>query len=310
MAAHAAKDELERRIRAERRAAVIINAQSRRGQRLGTAAIARLTAAGYAVRGHVMRNPLYLRRRVEGAIAEGYRFIILGGGDGTISSATYAFAERDLVLGILPMGTGNSFARSLDIPLTLSGALDVLLNGKVADVDLGRAGRDYFANIVDIGLSAEMAWGTPPALKRALGVFAYVYVGLRLLWRHRPFVARFTYDGETRATRTHEIIIANGRYYGESLLGGGASVENRRLVVYTMEAVSRWQLASRWLAFLLRKRVPLAGMPHFQTAAVTVETAPAQYIDLDGEEAIRTPAHFTVAPNALYVMVPQSFADG
>ncbi|OPZ84992.1 MAG: Diacylglycerol kinase [bacterium ADurb.Bin429] len=309
MEAHAVKDELERRIRAERRVAVIINAQSRRGQRLGMAAIARLEAADYAVSGHFMRNPLYLRRRIEGVVAEGYQFIILGGGDGTISSSTYAFAERDLVLGILPLGTGNSFARSLGIPLTLSGALDVLLQGKVADVDLGKVGRDYFANIVDIGLSGEMAWGTPRALKRALGVFAYVYVGLRLLWRHRPFLARFTSGGDTRVTYTHEIIIANGRYYGESLLGGSASVENRRLVVYTMEAVSRWQLARLWLAFLLRKRVPLAGMPHFETRAVTVETEPPQYIDLDGEETVRTPAHFTVAPNALYVMVPREFAD-
>jgi len=58
------------------------------------------------------------------------------------------------VLGILPLGTGNSFARTLGIPLTIEGAADVIAYGKVADIDLGKIDHDYFANIASLGFSA------------------------------------------------------------------------------------------------------------------------------------------------------------
>lgn len=185
----------------------------------------------------------------------------------------------------------------------------MLVNGKVAAIDLGRVGEKYFANIVDIGLSADMAWYTTVRLKRLLGILAYPLIGVRLGWHHRPFTARLTFDGETRSYCTHELIVANGRYYGNAVLTDGASVESRNLVIYAMEAVTRWQLARLWLRFLLRRRAPLGDMAHLMTDDVLVETDPPQYLDIDGEAATRTPARFTVDPRALYVMVPESFIE-
>jgi diacylglycerol kinase family enzyme len=77
-------------------------------------------------------------------IAKGRKFIILGGGDGTISSVVDHFAYINVVFGVLPLGTANSFARTLGIPLDLAGVIiDVLINGKVANIDLAKINEDY-----------------------------------------------------------------------------------------------------------------------------------------------------------------------
>ena len=102
-------------------------------------------------------------------IAKGRKFIILGGGDGTISSVVDHFAYTRVVFGVLPLGTANSFARTLGIPLDLAGAIDVLVNGKVANIDLGKINEDYFANGSAIGMPAIVGRATPHSLKKWLG---------------------------------------------------------------------------------------------------------------------------------------------
>jgi hypothetical protein len=93
-----------------------------------------------------VRNPEKLIEIVGEAVKQGHKFIIVGGGDGTISSVVDHFANTRLLFGVLPLGTANSFARTLGIPVNLEGAIDVLINGKVADVYLGKINEDYFAN--------------------------------------------------------------------------------------------------------------------------------------------------------------------
>ena len=106
-------------------------------------------------------------------IAKGRKFIILGGGDGTISSVVDHFAYASVVFGVLPLGTANSFARTLGIPLDLAGAIDVLVNGKVANIDLAKINEDYFANGSSIGMPAIVGRATPHSLKKWLGRGAY-----------------------------------------------------------------------------------------------------------------------------------------
>ncbi|MCP9978079.1 hypothetical protein LUX32_10915 [Actinomadura madurae] len=113
---------------------------------------------------------------------------MVGGGDGTIAEAVGHLAHRDIALGVLPLGTTNNFARSLELPLDLPGAVATLAlgrpdGGKVADVDVGwfestgdpqgegpGAEREHiFANMVSLGLSVEVAGHVPHTLKRFLG---------------------------------------------------------------------------------------------------------------------------------------------
>jgi diacylglycerol kinase (ATP) len=152
------KHALEQQIKEERSAVLVVNTHSRRGQRLFFKALDALEQRGiHVTASYPVRHPERLPEVIQEAIARGNKLVVVGGGDGTLSAIVDSFADQEVVLGILPLGTSNSFARSLNIPLSLEGAIEVITQGKVVDVDLGKAGTDYFANTVTIGLTAEIA---------------------------------------------------------------------------------------------------------------------------------------------------------
>src|SRR3712207_6713326 len=120
-----------------RRAALIVNTRSRTGERTFFRALDRLQDLGvilgptYAVRDPV-RLPETVRDVLDGS---GYRLLILGGGDGSVSSVVDFLAHHQVVLGLLPLGTANDFARTLDIPSDIEGACQTIAAGKMVDVD-------------------------------------------------------------------------------------------------------------------------------------------------------------------------------
>src|SRR3546814_2360379 len=79
-------------------------------------------------------------------LSSGAKMVIVGGGDGSVSGSVDSFVDKDCIFALLPLGTANSFARTLGIPLDLPGAVDVIANGRRARIDLGAINNDYFAN--------------------------------------------------------------------------------------------------------------------------------------------------------------------
>ena len=294
--------------RGERSAALVINAQARRGERLARHAMRQLTARGITIaEAHVIFRLDSLREVVERAIARGYRLVIVGGGDGTFSNIVGAFAYQDTVLGLLPFGTGNSFARTLTIPLTLEGAVMTIAQGKVARVNLGQVNDRYFANVVDMGMTADVARTTSWRLKQAVGPFAYVLVGTRELLTHRPFRCTMRINGVEETFATSEVIVANGRYFGDTPLDPEAAITDEMLTVRTIDTPNRWMQFIRWFAFLAGNTDALRAGRRYAAAELLVTADPPQYLNIDGEVSRQTPAHFRVARKALQVMVPPGF---
>src|SRR5215218_1693727 len=185
-------------IRTHRRTALVVNVRSRRGRRHYETVRRQLRAAGLdLVDAQPVADPAQLPDTLARAVNSGVDLIVVGGGDGTLSEATHQLAHRDVCLGVLPLGTTNNFARSLGLPLDLSGALRILTKGKVADVDLGHVPGRHYANLTSLGLSVQVAEHVPHLLKRILGRAAYPLTALALLPRHRPFTARLRVDDGT-----------------------------------------------------------------------------------------------------------------
>src|ERR1700735_4083115 len=114
---------------------------------------------------HLVADHRDLRRRVRRALKKGARLVIVGGGDGTMTAAAGELAKSRAVLGVLPLGTGNSFALSLGIT-DLDVAVEAIVAGRVVAVDLGNVNGTYFANFATIGLSSTIAGATPNRLKK------------------------------------------------------------------------------------------------------------------------------------------------
>lgn len=156
---------------------------------------------------------------------------------------------------------------------------------------------------------ADVARSTPRWLKRYLGRLAYGVVGSILLLKDRPFQARLISQDRQTTVTTRQVFVANGRFQGARVIAPEAHVDDRQLLVVTLGEASRLRWLRRWFSFVVvKQRTPPKG-EWFVTTAVTIDTTPRQYIDVDGETTTQTPARFSLAPEALMVMVPQHFED-
>jgi YegS/Rv2252/BmrU family lipid kinase len=306
------KADLERKIRTERRAVLVINARSRQGARSYEDAKRLLTHRGFCLAEDcALCDPARLPEVVAQAVAGGNQLVIVGGGDGTISAVVDSFAYRDVVLGLLPLGTANSFARGLGIPLNLPDAVEVLANGRVADVDLGLANEGYFANSLAIGLPAQIARAAPDRLKKVLGRAGYVVSAALKSASFRPFRCSVTAAGKTAQSfkSVVEVRVANGPYTGGILAAPEASVESRNLVMHIVKGQSRIALAINWLAIAAGRIPNDRDMETITATKFSLETVPAQYVSIDGEPATQTPLQLTIARQALNIIVPRQRDD-
>jgi len=304
------KAALEREIKEARRAVLVVNTRSRQAARAYSDAKRRLLEMGITLEAsYPVRNAERLPEIVREEIAKGSRFIIIGGGDGTVSSVVDHFAYTNAVFGLLPLGTANSFARTLGIPLDLPGAIDVLVNGRVADVDLGKINDDYFANGSSIGMPAIVGRSTPHGLKKWLGRGAYALVGAGSFARYAPFRCVVTIDGKEHAFDALDVRIANGGYQGGVLVAPEAHLESGHIVLHILEGPTKWALAREWARVALGLPFAPGKMTVLQADGLTIATVPTQHVAVDGEVITRTPIDVSVARNALLLMAPKDYQD-
>jgi diacylglycerol kinase (ATP) len=298
-------------IRTHRRTALVVNVRSRRGRRHYETVRRQLRAAGLdLVDAQPVAHPAELPDTLARAVNSGVDLIVVGGGDGTLSEATHQLAHRDVCLGVLPLGTTNNFARSLGLPLDLLGALRILTEGKVADVDLGHVAGRHYANLTSLGMSVQVAQHVPHRLKRVLGRAAYPLTALALLPRHRPFTARLRVDDQVHELDTHQLNIANGSHHAGRAIAPDTGLDDRLLVVYRLGDSNRLRLAAATLRQTVTgPRRPLARTPFLTTRELWLETDPPMDLDIDGEIRGRSPVQITLEANALRVMVPTTFTD-
>ncbi|WP_395104943.1 diacylglycerol/lipid kinase family protein [Actinomadura sp. SCN-SB] len=319
------KRELQSAIRGTGRAVLVINARSRRGRRLYSTARRRLEEAGLEfAQVFPVTEPDRLNDLFKDVLALDPDLVVVGGGDGTVAEAVGHLAHRDIALGILPLGTTNNFARSLELPVDLKGAVGVLRDGKVADVDVGHVeaeppspggaahhdGGHIFANMVSIGLSVHVAEQVPHDLKRFIGRGAYAVTAARLLPRHEAFRATITIDGETHEMATHQLNVANGAHHSGQRIARDASPDDRLLAVYRLGDEHRLRLASATARHVLTGQWRSLNEDAFLTTDhVHIATDPPLNVDVDGEVKGRTPVSVRLLGNALRVIVPGSFHD-
>jgi YegS/Rv2252/BmrU family lipid kinase len=286
-------------------AALVVNAASRHGADLYTRAVAGFEQRDIALtERHPVREPRRIPQLVQRLVRGGCRSLIVGGGDGTLRSIVSALVESETILGVLPLGTGNSFAQSLAIPRDLDGALDIIAQGQHQAVDVGRANDQYFVNAASIGLSAIVARRTAGGLKRVFGPLGYVLTGIAAGWGHRPFACTLESAEGTTQLHTHQVVIANGSVFGTTELGPPDALASGQLTVLASRRTGRWELARLWAAMLRGHPDRLSEVIFASLPAVRITTHPRKAVELDGELCTSTPTAFAVLPKALNVYVP------
>src|SRR5215213_6339489 len=218
-------------------AALIVNARSRTGEKAFQQASDLLSSLGVTIgASYALSDPARLPETVREAILEGHDPIILGGGDGSVSSTVDYLAHHNVTMGLLPLGTANDFARTLEIPSGLEEACETIAYGKVVDIDLGLAGDNFYVNLASVGLGVEVTRSLSPQLKKRIGPLAYPVAAIKAFFKHEPFAARLTFpDGDHEPAeydRLLQVAVGNGRFYGGGMVvAPGSGIGDRGLDV-------------------------------------------------------------------------------
>ncbi|HVF85095.1 MAG TPA: YegS/Rv2252/BmrU family lipid kinase, partial [Abditibacteriaceae bacterium] len=231
--------------------ALLVNANSRKGREMFDAAQKALRDAGLEIEAHAVHSIDETRALLKREIDAGAKFVIVGGGDGTLSEVAGQLVHTQTAMGVLPLGTGNTFARSIGIPLNLEEACKTIAGGWIEGIDVGRVNNQYFLNSVALGLSAEIAGALDKNTKKKLGLMAWPVVGFRVLAGHRPLILRVVSQEKTYSVRTHQLLVVNGRYVaGPIAASPQASVQDHSFDVFVLGGAKRGSLyktAWNWL---------------------------------------------------------------
>jgi len=295
-----------------RRAALIVNTRSRSGERTFFEALDRLQEMGVSLGAtYAIRDPARLAETVREVLGDGsgYGTLILGGGDGTVSSVVDFLADHEVVLGLLPLGTANDFARTLEIPDDVEGACETIARGKVVDVDLGLAGSNYYVNVASAGLSVGVTQALSPWMKKRAGVLAYPMAAVKAFLGHEPFSARLTFPEGDHEPVEHErllqVAVGNGRFYGGGMIvAPDSGIDDRSLDVYAIELGRHRDMFGVARYLKSGDFIRSEGVSQYRTPCVRLETEPDLPVNIDGEVVAMTPQDFSIAQNALKVFVP------
>jgi len=288
---------------------LLINTHSRRGKEHFDAAQEALARAGLSVEAHALESKDETIRLLKREIEAGAGLVIVGGGDGTLSECASHLVGTKVAMGVLPLGTGNTLARSLGLPLDLEGAAKAIAAGHVENIDVGRVNGRVFLNSVTLGLSTEIAQALDGPTKKKLGLLAWPIIGGKIIARHRALHLKVTSQERTFRVRTHQLIVANGRYVaGPVAASPEASIQNAVFDVFVLGGAQKRSLARAAWRWLRGTHVGNPEERYFQTDNLSVESLHRQLdADVDGEIVETTPLEISLDAKALRIVVPRGF---
>jgi YegS/Rv2252/BmrU family lipid kinase len=291
-------------------AAMVINAKSRKGQALFEQARDIVRDFPFPVECHAVEDPRKLDDTVLAALAKKPDILILGGGDGTISGLVDHLVHSNCALGVLPLGTANSFARTLGLPLDLPGALEVIRQGQLKRIDLGMIDKDYYANCAAIGISPQIAESVPHNLKKYLGRAGYLSWAVWQYVKFRPFTLIVDDGSDVTRMRVVEVRISNGRFHGGTELVEDAELDSGEIIVQAVRGGVKRNLLWSWFASATKLEARHATLMHFTGKTLKVDTIPRLPISIDGEVLAHTPVTARVAAGVIEVAVPADVPTG
>jgi diacylglycerol kinase family enzyme len=252
------------------------------------------------------------------ALTGGSQVIVAAGGDGTVSTAASAVVGTGAVLGVIPLGTLNHFARDIGVPLDLGEAAQVIAAGRTTSIDVGDVNGRPFLNNSSIGMYARLV--TERAAMQRLGSGKWVAHGLAAMrvWRRyrrlRVEVRRAKVEVGSgvgsevdRRILTPFVFVGNNEYQLSGLeFGGRKTLAAGRLHVCMAPGMSRGGVARMIIAAIFGDVRNLDGFESFTASAVELDAGVARLqTSIDGEVVtLDHPLTYRIRSRALRVIVP------
>ncbi|PYI94300.1 MAG: hypothetical protein DME97_02245 [Verrucomicrobia bacterium] len=246
------------------------------------------------------------------ALRKGREIIIAAGGDGTLNEVINGIGENlgEARVGLIPLGTGNDFARTIEVPTDLATAIDLIVAGETRPVDLVRVTSDevrYFVNVSAGGFSGLVDEKLTPKMKKTWGPLAYLRGAAAALSELRAYRTTLAFDNsESLMLDLYNVVVANGRYVGGgTLIAPEASIDDGLLDVVLIPKRSAPELALLAAQVAMGTHLSSGAIVFRRAAQLTVNSKPGMWFNVDGELVGNEPARFEILPRALRFIAPK-----
>jgi len=263
----------------------------------------RLRSLGADVEPYASTSPADLTRSAAESSRAGFDRVVVCGGDGTLNLALRDFDLSRGTLALVPLGSGDDFARVNGIPRDVGGACDVAVNGVVRQVDVALANNLRYAGVAGLGFDSEVARFANERVKHLRGSAVYLYAILRVLPSFRP--RRVRIDG-----RDEEImfcVVGNSPQYGGGIrITPDALLDDELLDACIVHRTSRFQLLKTLPRAYNGTHVKKAFVETRRAREFHVESDSPMDVYADGELLTTTPVRFSLADQKLRIVVSRS----
>jgi diacylglycerol kinase (ATP) len=314
----------------DNRIAAIVNprAAGGRASRLWPQLAARLHERLGELTVHFTDSTGHASRIARELITSGFDFIVAVGGDGTISEVANGFLNNDepisarARLGIVPVGTGADFQRTLGIPSDMLAAIEVLGTGRVLPIDVGKVrfadaeGHEqqrYFVNLTSFGISGSIAVRAKNRLQALGGRTAFLWATLKTAATDRGRAVEIRLDA---AADWHQhfitnVAIGNGRFHGGGMQPCPQALLDDGLLDVTIIQYLRPHEIVRDIRVLYSDNVYVhPKVDHMRVRRIEARSSEPTWIEVDGEPLGRLPIEVEVLPRRLQVIVPREVVSG
>lgn len=212
-----------------------------------------------------------------------YDLVVAIGGDGTINRVAQALIGSDAVLGIIPLGSGNGFARHLKVPLKFEKAFDLIFkHGRVVAIDVGMVNKQNFFCTMGVGFDAHIGKLFATAGKRGLWTYIRLVIKEFIRYKAKDYVLEF--NGQQERVKAFFITCANANQWGGDVLVAPQALINDGLLDLVVFKPFKWyQVAGAALKLLTKRLHKSRCVNIYRTNALNIRCCSAEPIHYDGE---------------------------
>jgi|ERR1051326_8194571 len=242
--------------------------------------------------------------------ASDFDLIVSAGGDGTLNEVVNGIARAgcNAPLAVVPLGTGNDFARTLGAPNSPDAVIEQIRERKTRAIDLVRVTSDqvrYFANVSSGGFSGVVDEKLTPEMKRTWGPLAYLRSAAAAFAELRGYTTTVTLDdAEAMEIDLYNVVVANGRYVAGGIpVAPEADVGDGLLDIILIPERGPTDLAILAGQILLGKHLGSDAIIFRRAKKIAINSRPGMWFNVDGELIGNEPATFELLPGALHCVV-------
>lgn len=240
--------------------------------------------------------------------ADKYDIIVAVGGDGTVNEVSKGIMNRGMgVLGIIPGGTGNDMAKSLDIPMNPEEALEIILKGNKKQIDIGIANSFHFLNIASVGFDAEVVINNIRIKKKIKNHISYIISVIYTLFSFKNKRIRIEIDGKVFDEEVLLMAVGNGKYYGGGMkILPLAEVDDGNLYICIISNISKLRILALFPTIFKGTHIKHTKyVKNYTGKKVKILGEKELPLNIDGDTTTAREVNFSIEEKRLTVIVKE-----